>query len=82
MDTYDFVRVQSVMGFLNWTWWDAQTSPPSLHEIRKTASYVMTAAIKDMKDNEPFFYVGTGGFLANIYRHDNSEYQLELSFQL
>lgn len=56
MDSFDFRRVKSIMGFLKWKWHDEE-SPPDEYEIRAYARHCLKQAAK----NEGY---GSGGFQA------------------
>lgn len=60
MSLFDFNRVEKVMRFLNWHWWDAENGVPTLSEIKTHARVLMERLNRetDMKG------ISTGGFEA------------------
>lgn len=70
MDHFDFAKVESVMGLLNWTWGDPES--PDQSQLRKMARERLRAV------NDECCYSSCGGFTASIDRWG----QLTLEFVL
>jgi hypothetical protein len=72
---FDFVRVHSVMEFLDWEWCGKdERHVPSIVEMIRSLEDLLKSAINFMDDG--FSSVATGGFMIEIF-DDNS---VEISF--
>lgn len=62
LDSFDFDKVHKVMKFLNWKWFNAESSDmvPSISELRDQASDLL-----DFSYAHNCHY-GSGGFMANV----------------
>ena len=56
INNFDFVKVQKIMKFLNWTWFP-RNDVPSLDELKKEANSLLKEAM-----NQSYCDISTGGF--------------------
>lgn len=62
---FDFVKVQGVMGFMDWGW-AFEPSPPSIRSLEDTARRILKSVIEYDEDG----YCSTGGFTATRKGND------------
>lgn len=71
LDHFDFAKVQKVMEFMDWTWYDTD-GVPSISDIRKKAREMLRLCADKLLDNPedafPDYATGTGGLYAKAYR--------------
>lgn len=81
MENFDFDRVHRVMAALNWSWAAEAQVPPPIGALKETAERMIDTCIQEMDRRDGHdMYVGTGGFVARIYRFSNGN-QLSLAFE-
>lgn len=68
LDEFDFTKVQKVMEFLDWTWFDSD-GVPTLGQLRKRSRYLMKCCIGHDK-----FTTATGGFHVRKETYDGIPY--------
>jgi hypothetical protein len=82
LEETDFNKIQSVMTFLGWSWFDASAPDkiPNVDELKEEAKRLLEDAYDD-NNNESYSYIATGGFTATRLMYDGIK-MLSLDFSI
>ena len=73
MDNLDWVKIQSTMRFLNWTW-SGDDEPPSIHRMMECVRELIEG-LEEHNSQE----LGTGGFCVRGNRKDGYSVSFQVS---
>lgn len=79
LEEFDFIKVNEVMKFLNWTWYDGDV--PNIAKLILQASELLEEVYSEVEKTKEDSFRGTGGFEAKGFYEENEIY-LRLSFVL
>lgn len=65
LNRFDFERVRTCMGVLNWTWWD-QAGTPSKQSMIETTYDLFNHSLRDVEKDNVRHRWGTGGFYVEV----------------
>ena len=83
LGNFDFVKVQRVMGFLDWQWiLPVPGGVPEVSDLVKAATKILNEAYDVAEKDFSNYRVGSGGLYATALVYNDDEIVLELSFIL
>lgn len=79
LEEFDFVKVNKVMEFLNWTWYGGDV--PNIAKLILQASELLEEVYSEVEKTKEDSFRGTGGFEARGF-YEKNKICLKLSFVL
>ena len=75
IEEFDFGKVQDVMTYLDWKWWDAV---PTMGKLMVRAAEILDEAYSECESNKKDYSISTGGFCGEaLYMEDSIKLSLK-----
>jgi hypothetical protein len=75
IEEFDFGKVQDVMTYLDWKWWD---EVPTMGKLMVRASEMLEEVYSECESNKKEYTISTGGFFAEaLYMEDSVKLSLK-----
>jgi hypothetical protein len=68
LENFDFIKVNEVMKFLNWTWFGGEV--PNIAKLIMRASELLEDVYNACEQNKDEYTISTGGFEAEAFYED------------